>query len=682
MIMLSLKENSDGFELYFKEQKILDHSNENPCVQLGNGGAEFKTPKRHSAYFKIKDMNVEMSGLKLLSIESSGNEKYTIEFSHNFKLICKAEKNRLIISPTIAEDVRGKYNRFWIKILAHKDEAIYGCGEQLSKLNLKGKTFPLWTQEPGLGRDHSIPSILADLYMKAGGAWYTTYYPQATFLSSRNYFVHIDSYAYGEFRFKKREHELYLWEIPEKITIDIQNSATDLLTSLTELLGRQPPLPDWAVDGVWLGIGGGLDESKSWSVPQKVERALENNIKVSAVWSQDWTGLYHASEQQTALFWNWRFDPERYPNLPEYIEKLHKKDIHFLGYNNCFLMKHGDMYKEVAEKGYLVKNEKGEPYDIKMIHLKFSLLDLSNPDTWNWIKSIIKKNMLDMNLDGWMCDYGEYLPVDSQLNSEEDPKVHHNKYPVLWAQVNHEAVSEWQKENNNKPIVYFNRSGNAGTSKYTPLMWAGDQMATFSINDGLASVICGGISMGFVGIGHYHSDIGGLFSIFFIKRKKEVFQRWTEMAAFTPVMRTHEGHEYKTYNNWKFDSDQETLDHFAKFSRIHSHLLPYTRVALDIYQKTGIPLIRHPYIHYENDLKLHKYQYQYLYGRDLLVAPVYKKRKTRWKCYLPHDNWIHLWTHEKFSGGKVKIDAPIGQPPVFFREESKFKELFEKIKDL
>ena len=88
------------------------------------------------------------------------------------------------------------------------------------------------------------------------------------------------------------------------------------------------------------------------------------------------------------------------------------------------------------------------------------------------------------------------------------------------------------------------------------------------------------------------------------------------------------------------------------------------------------------FLHYENDPELHNLKYQYLFGRDLLVAPVYKSNQKLWKIYLPEDEWIHLWSDIEYKKGWVEVDAPIGKPPVFYLKESKFSELFTQIKKI
>ncbi len=98
-------------------------------------------------------------------------------------------------------------------------------------------------------------------------------------------------------------------------------------------------------------------------------------------------------------------------------------------------------------------------------------------------------------------------------------------------------------------------------------------------------------------------------------------------------------------------------------------------------------MMRHPYIHYENDAVLHAQkprllQYEYLLGRDMLVAPVIKKNAVRRRVYLPHDRWTHLWSGQEYAGGWVAVDAPYGSPPVFVRTASPHKGTLIRLREM
>jgi alpha-glucosidase len=684
-IQFSIDRNQNRFSVKFKGHLIVDHSSGSPWMVLAHNQPDFRMHPRSVSNYKLKNHLSNSSPLIQITHFEEKAEECVIEFENRIRAEISILDTRLYCQIILLETNTPddpQFNHITFNFPASREEGIYGCGEQFSYLNLRGRRVPLWTQEPGFAKNHSIYKYLGDLLMGAGGEWWTTYYPQAVFVSSRNYFVSVETYAFAEFDFRKKDsHCLRINEIPKKLVIDVADSAAKLLNSLTTYLGRQRSLPAWVMDGVILGIGGGLDPENSVAIPKKIERAKNANTKIAAIWAEDWTGL-REFKAQTRLFWNWKYHPERYPNLPQYIKDLRAEGIRFLGYNNCFLMYDSEIYEYAKAHGYLVKDRTGEPYCLTMFTFAAVMLDLTNPSCWEWIKGIIKKDMIGIGLSGWMCDFAEYLPVDAVVHSGVDPYLHHNEYPVLWAKVNAEAVTEMGRDKGEDAVIFFTRSGNLGTTRYSPLIWSGDQIMTYWFDMGLPAAINSAISMGFSGVGQIHADIAGEFGILWLKRTKDLFMRWTEYAAFTPVMRTHEA---KGHSGWTLDSDDETLTHFAKFSRIHAALLPYLQQCVQEYQERGLPIIRHPYLHYEKDPVFHArkpriLQYQYLLGGDLFIAPVIKKKSVRRTLYLPHDTWIHLWTQKTYHGGWIEIDAPIGQPPVFYKPDSAFANVFQNLK--
>ena len=252
--------------------------------------------------------------------------------------------------------------------------------------------------------------------------------------------------------------------------------------------------------------------------------------------------------------------------------------------------------------------------------------------------------------------------------------IEHNHWPALWAKCNYDAVSESGKLGE---IVYFMRAGATGSQKYCTLLWAGDQSVDFSIHDGLGTVICAALSAGMSGCGLTHSDIGGYTSLFGNVRTKEVFLRWAEMAAFTPVMRTHEGN--RPDDCFQYYDDEDTLNRLARLVDVYTMLAPYTKTLVAENAAKGIPVQRPLFIHNEEDEKCYDIQYEYLLGPDMLVAPVYLADQTEREVYLPEGEWIHLWTEAEYGKGTHTVEAQLGDTPVFYKKNSEFAPLFAEI---
>ena len=109
-------------------------------------------------------------------------------------------------------------------------------------------------------------------------------------------------------------------------------------------------------------------------------------------------------------------------------------------------------------------------------------------------------------------------------------------------------------------------------------------------------------------------------------------------------------------------------------------LAPYTKTLVAENAAKGTPVQRPLFLHYEEDAESYTEQFEYLYGSELLVAPVWQADKADWEVYLPSDGWVHLWTGAEYGHGRHTVPAPLGDPPVFYRKDSAWSELFEGIR--
>ncbi len=662
---MQIQVGKDTFQLVSKEQLILRHSPEAPMIYVGLGQ---ESVDMYRGNFKIEDYVEERYPLKLTQTEQTEGGWHLV-FEDKLEAIVTV-KEELCKIDFIQKDER--INRFWFRVTADGEEKCYGCGEQMSYFNLRGRHFPIWTSEPGVGRDKTTyVTWRSDVENKGGGDYYNTNFPQPTYVSTKHYYLHMDSTAYADFDFRNKQfHELQVWEVPKQIRIESADTYAGLAGKLTEYFGRQPELPDWVYNGLIIGVQGGNERSFGL-----LDKTLEKGIKVSGIWCQDWAGKRVTSFGKR-LQWDWIYHKEMYPELPKKIKEVNEKNIRFLGYVNPYLVNDGVLYQEGKEKGYFATKSDGSDYLVDFGEFYCGVVDLTNPEAYDWFKGIIKKYTLDIGIDGWMADFGEYLPTDDiVLYNGQPAMIEHNHWPVLWAKCNYDAVSESGKLGE---AVYFMRAGGAGTQKYCTLLWAGDQSVDFTLHDGLASVICGALSAGMMGCGLTHSDIGGYTSLFGNTRTKEVFLRWAEMAMFTPVMRTHEGNRPET--NFQYYDDEDTMGQLARLTDIYTMLTPYTKTLVKENAAKGIPVQRPLFMEYEQDEKSYDIQYEYMFGSEMLVAPVYLAEKEEWQVYLPEDRWIHLWTGEEYSGGEVTVPAKLGYTPAFYRKGSSYTELFETIR--
>lgn len=566
------------------------------------------------------------------------------------------------------------YNRFTLRLKTYADEHIYGCGEQYTAVDLKGKDVPIWVSEHQQVMKIAKKQLREKLHgpnpdYEAPYKDHQTYCSTPSFMSSKGYAIYCHEDTYGFLSFKKDELFIKFRQVPQSISLLCANSLLELAQEVSKLVGVQPKVPERVNDGVILAIQGGSEV-----LLKKYEEAKKRGLKIAAIWCQDWCGNVVTSFGYQ-VYWNWEADEKLYPNLKEIIKKLNSEGVRFLGYINTFLKEGCPQYEEAKKKEFLIRHKNGNVYHIKSTTFNAGIVDLTNPTARNWYKEIIKKNMIEYGLSGWMADFGEYLPTDSVCYGGESEKLH-NRWPTMWAKCNYDAVHELNKEDE---CFYFSRAAYGHTFQFTNSVWNGDQHVDYSDEYGLGSVIPACISLACSGAGVLHSDIGGYTTICVLTRMvrdAELFNRWSEMNVFSPIYRTHEGNQPK--NNIQYD-DENTYDEFIQNTNYFVKLKPYREKLYKEYYEENIPMIRPLFFHYdEKEAYINKKEY--LFGKDVVVSPVLRPKETKHKYYLPEGEWVQFFTNKEVKSGAGEVDSPIGLPIAFYRKDSEFKDLFESLK--
>ena len=655
---LRFSEEDQGFDLHFAGRLVLSHRRDRPALTLARGRSEVTMLRGN---FRIEDSPLDVIEPCDCTVLHS-----VAKFWHNGTEVAqlRIEAGRLVVQATDPAT-----NRIWLRFHAEPDEAVWGGGEQMSYLALNGRAFPIWTSEPGVGRDKSTElTRQMDASGMAGGDYWNTNYPQPTFLTSRWLAVHLDASCYSVLDFTDPEtHRVEVWGNTARFELFAADGPLELVGALSARFGRQPELPDWAIGGAIIGL---KDGARSFD---RLETFIAAGTAVSGLWCEDWAGVRETSFGRR-LFWDWRRDNQRFPDLPERIAGLAARGIRFLAYANPYLANDGLLYETAREGGHFaLRQDSDEPYLVDFGEFNAGVLDFTRAETRDWFaEHVLGREMLDIGIAGWMADFGEYLPTDVRLADGSDPMEAHNRWPVLWAQVNAQALAS---RGQTGEALFFMRAGFSGVQAHCPLLWAGDQSVDFTRHDGIGTVITAALSSGLVGNAYSHSDCGGYTSLLGNVRSEELMQRWCELAAFAPVMRSHEGN--RPDDNLQYDSTPELLACFARWSRVHAALAPYVRHLCDEASELGLPAQRPLFLHYPDDPALWTVQDQFLYGADMMVAPVIEQGMVARQVVLPGEQpWRHLWSGRVYDPGLHKVAAPLGEPPVFVRPASDFADVF------
>ena len=217
--------------------------------------------------------------------------------------------------------------------------------------------------------------------------------------------------------------------------------------------------------------------------------------------------------------------------------------------------------------------------------------------------------MMDFGFDGWMEDFGEQTQDNDRFMTRKSGREMANLYPWLYHKISYAVGTKLRPD-----VVQFSRSGYSGSQAYSRVVWGGDQRPDWSLDRGYPSVVAAGISAGLSGFGVWAPDILSSGS------SKELWIRWTEFGALTPVMRDHLWNKPKFAVDLWFD--EETTDTFRRYARLHTSLFPYLFTYAQHAAQTGIPIMRHLMLEFSDDSKTYDTEYEYLLGEKLRAAPV------------------------------------------------------------
>lgn len=622
--------------------------------------------------FKIQTIDevIMEDSLSLILVGQLLNEDKEIDYQLLFHFDSKSIDFKLNCEN---EDI----NRSYLTFAKTNSDVIFGFGTQYSKFNVNGEIIPIYITEQGIGRGDEPLSSIVDLAANSAGNWFTSYASIPFFITSQGYGISLDNYEYTTFDFSgSSSFQIQNFSSVLKGSIFIAKTPLEIISLYTSSRGKMPRLPDWIHDGLILGVQGGTDK-----VLDKYSKLKDAKVEVCGIWIQDWVGQ-RTSSAGKQLWWNWELDSTRYSNWNGFASKLNEENVKLLGYVNPFLVdvdgqkEHlRNLYQEAKHKSFLVEDFEGEPISIKNTSFSSGIIDLSNTECRNWLKQIIKSQLIDNGFSGWMADYAEALPYDVKLDAST-PEIFHNKFAEEWAKLNYEVINE---NNLNDSVFFFSRSGYSNSLSYVPCFWLGDQMVNWGLHDGIKSAVTGLSTAGISGMSINHSDIGGYTTIskvpIDISRDSELLCRWIELNAFTPVFRSHEGNDPEA-NAQLFD-DQNSIRHISYFSKLFKALKPYRLRLFDKYYLSGIPIVIHPYL-LNPEIELFKsYTYQaYYFGEDIFCSPVLDSEVESKRIYLPSGDWVHCWSGKEYNGNKnYEIPCKLGQPPVFVRKGSQAMKL-------
>lgn len=506
-------------------------------------------------------------------------------------------------------------------------EHFFGLGEQFGGVDLRGKSVPILVQD---GMTTIRPR---------GG-----YAPVPFFISSGGYGFYLAGTRPSVFSFRDGA-----WDVTQQANIlqwyvlDGPRPA-DAIARYDALTGFPPMPPPWTL-GVWKTLIGGQQR-----VMADARRLRAEHIPVSVIWT------YDAVDERVKLGWPYpnfaRIHPGPYPNLPAFTAGLHGLGYQVLGYVAPEFTRSRPGFSYPARHDYFVRGTGGRVY----------LLDLTNQAAWRWWVSNLHSILYGLGFDGWLLDLGDRLPPGARFADGRTAEDLANLYPLLLARSAYEAAGRSRPDG-----LFVMRSGFAGSQALQRAVWPGDQRANWDRRQGLPAAISAGLSWGISGEPFWGSDIGGYLDGGLTgSAQEELWMRWLEFGAFSPIMRDQLGN--KGFDAVYLWSNNRTQHSFRLYAQLHQSLFPYLYAAALTAHLTGMPIMRHLVLAYPTDSHVYGLDDEYLLGPDLLVAPVITAHATTRDLYLPAGRWLDYWTGTAVAGGRVvRAAAPVDRIPVFVR---------------
>ncbi|MDT5271845.1 MAG: alpha-D-xyloside xylohydrolase [Acidobacteriota bacterium] len=477
------------------------------------------------------------------------------------------------------------------------DEKIFGCGESFTRFDKRGQRVNAWTRD-AMGVQNEL-----------------MYKPIPFFLSSNGYGMFVHTSAPVTFDFGKTyDSHNAIYTGDENLDIFVfLGEPKDILSEYTALTGRSPVPPLWSF-GFWMSRITYKSEEEVRDVAAKLRehRVPADVIHLDTGWFEtDWRS-------------NYQFSKTRFKDPAKMIADLKKQGFRVSLWQYTYFTPKNELYPEIVSKGYAVRNQGGT------LPFEDAVLDMSNADAVKWYQSKLAA-LLKMGVGAVKVDFGEGAPVNGQYASGRSGWYEHNLYPLRY----NKAVGDITRETTGENIIWA-RSAWAGSQRY-PLHWGGDAENTDSA---MAAELRGGLSFGLSGFTYWSHDVGGFVN----KAPRDLYRRWLAWGVLTSHTRAHGAPPREP---WEYD--EALTEDFRRALGLKYSLMPYIIAQAKDSSARGYPMLRALFFEYPADPTSWTIDDEYMFGSDLLVAPLMESAAGR-RVYLPPGDWIDYQTGKTYAG--------------------------------
>ena len=532
-------------------------------------------------------------------------------------------------------------------LFSYIDEHFYGTGERFSGFDLAGRTVNLEnTDALGTGNRKAYKNI-------------------PFFLSSRGYGLFIHSTAHIQLSFTDissravqgsiLDDKLDLFFIggnaPDtyKSGLDDNYSSSRILYLYRSITGFSPSLPLWSY-GMWMG-------RMTYTSAEEI-RSISNRLRAEGYPCD----VIHIDTGYFETDWvcDWDFSRERFPDPKGFMEEMRQKGFHISLWQMPTIGRENKYYQEGISKKYLPLKkdniDNNEPASNFSDNDNGIAIDFSNHEAVAWYKDHLRR-LMDYGASVIKTDFGERINMSAEYKMK--PSLLHNIYCLLYQKAAWEVCNEYSD-----CPVSWSRAGWSGCQRY-PLHWGGDTSATW---EGLAQTLRGGLSLGLSGFCYWSHDIPGFYGLpdFMNSKPSEIlYLRWTQFGVFTSHMRYHGSYPREP---WEYPGVAHLV---KKMLRLRYALIPYIKREGEYCGSSGRAIIAPVFLDYPCDPVVWHIDTQYLFGRDMIVAPIMNDYGVR-DIYIPDGIWVDFFTGEEINGPiwLKSVNYPLDRFPVYVKKDA------------
>lgn len=517
--------------------------------------------------------------------------------------------------------------------------SFYGAGERGYSFNLAGDTLVMYNKQNYgyTAGEERIRQMNITMPL---------------FLSSNGYAVVFDDFAAASMIMSNPI--VYTSESRSPVSYYFINGAGSLASvtqELSALTGRQKLPPFWAL-GYITSKYGYHTQQETLGVVDTLKRAGYplDGIVLDLYW-------YGKEEDMGRLAW----DQQQWPDHKKMLADLKARDVNTVIISQPYILRNGrglENYNELASKGLLVKDSTGGPQEVKIWVGEGGMFDVSNPDTRSWLRERYKTLTLE-GVGGWWGDLGEpeVHPETGIHANGLSAREYHNLYGNDWSSV----ISDlFASEFPDRRLMTMMRGGTTGLQRYSVYPWSTDVSRSWG---GLQPQITIMLNSGLSGLGYMSHDVGGFAIDPEAPYDPELYVRWLQLGTFSPILRTHAQATAEPYNY----PDQQHI--ILPLIKERYRWLPYNYTLAYDNASQGLPLVRPLNFYSPGSDRFDDITDEYLWGRDILVAPVMTQGATRRTIVLPDGLWVDYNNPGRlYNGGDtVTYPAPLEVLPLFVR---------------